>query len=321
MKYPQITSYPLHAHSFSILSSNNQLGELYNSFIQLVAWHEQQLDFYDFNYKSCPYINYQRIHKRYLGSIIDFTIEALKNGNYVYLVVNTKHIAAYNNTTESAHDMLIYGYDSFDKTFYIADNFRGKYEFQTCSISELELSTRNLTDIQENYQGFNKCIELIEYNYLLEGEFKKERVVESIKDYIDCKHSSYWYSHKIKWEDRNSHTFGQNVYEVILKDLYNRKMNSINNPYDLRNYHLLWEHKNFMSKRLQYLFENSFIKNNDYIYSQIGSLAEKSLILRNLFIKYNISGRNDLLDTIYSGYSELRENDIATMTELLHLLN
>ena len=57
-----ITTFPCYAGPVgAILAECGEKDWLYNCFIQITSWDNQFLDFYDFTYKNCPLIEYQRI--------------------------------------------------------------------------------------------------------------------------------------------------------------------------------------------------------------------------------------------------------------------
>jgi hypothetical protein len=156
---PMITAYPRHANFLSILQRDIlKLDWFFENYIQLQInkkdiENELKLEFH-IGYdtlsiiKYCPAISYtlfQRdlIHKAY-DDIIDFIIDYIDKGYYLYFLVNTAHISAYTNTYKSNHDLMVYGYDKDKKEIYAADFFDLKYSQESISFEELRKGYKDL---------------------------------------------------------------------------------------------------------------------------------------------------------------------------------
>lgn len=114
---PFTTTYPIEANAVSIMLSHAEsFPWLMNNFIQIGCVDNTFLGYYDFNYKNCPYIDYQRIKSDLVisnNSLISFVIDSISKGYYIDMLVNTKHIRAYKNLSKNyAHDAMIYGFDT-----------------------------------------------------------------------------------------------------------------------------------------------------------------------------------------------------------------
>ena len=134
LESPDINVYPIFANPLAIMQVHQETKEwILCNFIQLCS-NSEALNFYDFNYKFCPYLKIQRISKEYLQrmniDVVKFIINSVAEGYYIYLLVRKKDIKAYKYESEASreqdgfvHDLLIYGYDISQELFYIADNF------------------------------------------------------------------------------------------------------------------------------------------------------------------------------------------------------
>lgn len=128
---PDITAYPIYANPIAIMQCHAETCEwLLSNFIQICS-NQAALNYYDFNYKYCFFLNVQKIKKKVLEKwgidIIRFILNSISDGYYVYMLVKRKYIDAYyfQDEDEYAHNILLYGYDMAEKIFYIADNFKG----------------------------------------------------------------------------------------------------------------------------------------------------------------------------------------------------
>ena len=78
---PDINVYPIFANPLAIMQCHQETKEwILCNFIQLCS-NSEALNFYDFNYKFCPYLKIQRISKEYLHTmnidIIKFIINSI----------------------------------------------------------------------------------------------------------------------------------------------------------------------------------------------------------------------------------------------------
>lgn len=313
MAEPDINVYPIFANPLAIMQCHQETKEwLLCNFIQLCS-NSQALNFYDFNYKFCPYLKIQRISKEYLKkmnvNIVQFIINSISAGYYIYLLVRRNEIRAYKFVSEErrekdtfAHDMLIYGYDINQQIFYIADNFiDGKYSFQTCTFHELEAGIANIEKKYEPRLGFKGNIELIEfYNEEPQG-FNLQRVLDSFRDYILSNPTSLWNTMEIRnGYGKYKWYFGLQCYDYMLNRI--EGMN-INNIY-IQDFHLMWEHKKHLGRIVSYLLEKNYISDKMTII-QLDTIENQALIARNLVLKYSISGKESIKRDIIRIYSQM----------------
>lgn len=286
-----IKVYPIYANALSIILTHEEsYGWFLNNFIQIIN-NDRNLTFYDFNYKSCPFLNVQKIKKtlcqKYFGGIINFIIESIKNNNYVYLIVKTKYISAYKEDF-NRHDMLIYGFDLDKKIFYIADCFKNrKYSFSTCTMNELNNAVKNLTVSDDNYLGFNGSIELLSYRNDAQRPFSRKRVIHSLTNYINCTGVSVWNTMDIRWAyDETDWGFGMHCYDFIIDKLY-QGINQEIGQIPTQPIHLFYEHKEQLTRIVEYMNNVEGMRYNEELVA-LKELETKAKTARNLSLKYNL---------------------------------
>lgn len=322
---PDINVYPIFANPLAIMQCHQETKEwILCNFIQLCS-NSEALNFYDFNYKFCPYLKIQRISKEYLHTmnidIIKFIINSISEGYYIYLLVKKSDIGAYKYESEDirkqdnfAHDLLIYGYEINQQLFYIADNFvDGRYSFEKCTFEELETAIKNVEPKYEPRLGFKGNIELIEfYNKEPQG-FNLKRVVDSFCDYISSKPTSMWntlefrnvYGEK-KWY------FGMECYDYILQQVNHMNTNNIY----IQDFHLIWEHKKHLRRIISYMMGKAYITDKTLI-KQVDNIEKDALIARNLVIKYGISGEEGIKEKIVKIYTKMVADEKKIMISLI----
>ena len=322
---PDITSYPIYANPCAILDAHDETREwLLSCFIQLCS-NGRALNFYDFNYATCPFLKLQRISKRLLEEwaidIIPFLIKSLNSNHYIYILVKSKYINAYyyNNSeareqSNNSHDMFIYGYDIEQRMFYIADNFdRGKYKFATCSFEEMENAVTGILPQDEKKGPLREIIELMEYIPGWRPDLSIKRVYEALDDYYNCKPTGMWNIMEIRNYNRSvDWYFGINCYEYLANKMNNLQSSKI----IIQDFHLMWEHKKHLKKIFEYLLEKEYI--SDYsVLTRMERIVNNSLIARNIVLKYWISGEQNLVKKVIGIYNQMKEEESKIIFDVL----
>lgn len=315
---PIINTYPIFSNPLSILMLHSETkGWIFNNFLQLCA-NGKALNFYDFNYKLCPYLKIQRLDKEWVketqGDLIEFIKESILNDLYIYLIINRKYISAYKPSVEDKHDLFIHGVDTANEKFYIADNFEyGKYSKAVCTYDELRTALMNMNDTFEQKLGFNGCIEFMSYNKMEENKFCFSRVIDSFEDYYKGKPTCKWNVMEFRDEyEEHDWYFGIDCYHYLLESM---EINSINNI-GIQDYHLLWEHKKHILRVINYCKDNGYIKNT-FSTQQMECIIKKCLEIRNLIIKSKISSRSDEKEKILMKIREIQEWERSFFEKLL----
>ncbi|RCX21660.1 hypothetical protein DFP94_102415 [Fontibacillus phaseoli] len=70
------------------------------------------------------------------------------------------------------------------------------------------------------------------------------------------------------------------------------------NALDIRAYHLQYEHKKCMVLMLSYMIDHGYLISGEGCLTSYKKLASDVLILRNFVVKYNLTKKLNLLDTV-----------------------
>jgi len=323
---PFTTTFTINASIVSVLLSDDRMHKwLLNNFIQINTFHNRYFDYYDFNFRNCPYIDYQRIRKALLPDkeIISFIINAIENGLYICLVVNTKYIQAWNRTFDMAHELFIYGCDTEKKIFYISSNFKyGKYSNSTCSFLELENSIA--MNAQENDywdKWLKNNLVLISFDKSEKPKFYIDRVKNSIQDYLSGTQIKNWYVNQFLWskEEIDNRAFGIDCYKA-LHGYIDRAVDNHDLDFGWRqSFHFMWEHKKIMLTRIKYMIDNEYLENFDIAdeYEYVVNHAQMSL---SLLLKYSICKDEKLLNRAEDMCRKVKAQEMDILQRLLHEL-
>ena len=327
---PNITHTPVIANMLSILQTNpNTESWIANHFVNIFINNDGIFDnFYDRNmfFYVCLWLQVNQIRRevvlRICHRITDYVKALLAEGFYVYAAGNTEHIPAYHNKHYWTHNLFVYGYDDELQLFYISDFFvNGKYERATCSYDELELALQT-SNMNRYFVNLIYGIKLKEIEYVFEVELLREMLNEHLESKnLFCKYRTrqdeeYYsnkcgntYNHFSYAEMKSRYYFGLSLYDKVL-EMLNNNSSKLKRPLDL-----LYEHKIMMNSRIEYMNQNGYISNEDYIAlsEKCEKLIYKTLLARNLWIKYSMTIGNtnssELLKKIYNYVLESKNMD------------
>jgi len=323
VEYPPITSFPSIANLLSILWVHKErtLPWICDHYVQLIIRPNHPVtrsDFYDqadtdnfiINGYFCPFLGWLR-NNQTTARFTDFTdyIEyQINHGYYMDACLDRFFLSCSNcyNSRHFIHQSFIYGYDNDKKQVFISDFFdSGKYERKIVSYEEINNSIKGI-DYHINLYKYQDC------NY----EINLDLLKLSIADYLNCRDSLKKFQFSNPDYNKNV-LYGLDLYNYVIDVFCNEK------HIDIRPFHILYDHKKMMKIRLDYLkklniFDSIML---ELICKRNDSLIEKSLLLRNKVIKYNLKHNNDLLSKIKTECRDLKNNDYYLFSDLLRVLS
>ncbi|OBZ14220.1 hypothetical protein A8L34_09685 [Bacillus sp. FJAT-27264] len=332
MADPVLRSYPMYAHTLSIVANNpSYLGWFYSNYIQIsCSKFRGESNSFQVNYHNqheryfCPWIHYNRLNKEFVtskwnGDIVQFLIDIIDQSFYVYFVVDNYYIPAswsYHKVSHP-HDLLVYGYDLKEKTFNIADAFvDGKYSHATCTFSEMEAAYTAYDQPSDIYRAFNNNIELLRLNTTDEVDpylalFNLPFVEDSLRNFLTGNDLSP--GMKPIFEN---YSMGIHVYDDLMKYLDYVKDNEAT-YIDLRGIYVISEHKKIMLSRIEYMLEHKYIHFDKKLLTDYKDVLKEAILTLNVAIKYNIKPDQILLSKIHTGVEKMRNREMDVLSEFL----
>lgn len=284
---PPIIGYQHHAFYLGIMGSESESPWLYSRYLQLV-YSPKLSHYFDFYYEYL----YSNV---YLSNIICKDIVLIANldiinliksyiqlGYFTYINIDEYYIPKRQSYKKRhfLHNILIIGYD--ETTFTVA-GFSDKMMIETTTVYFEEFldafnNSFEKTRIDRSFIRFIK-----KSNYDLQ-KFDKKLMVRELEDFINSSDTSQW----LPSADHPTENakFGFSAYEAL-------EINIINKMDDIRPFHILWEHKKIMNARVRFLQANGYVKKDDELQEKFIALERESLVLRNLYLKMQISGKWD----------------------------
>lgn len=336
---PELASYPGMTNFFSIIGINKTtLPWICDHFIQLIAPEKQFGDyattanFYDvmFPYSmpmgiSVPFLFTNLISRVLLANtqndLIHYVERFIDEGYYVQVYLNQFYIKHSDNyrVRNLFHPTFIYGYDYENYTVNIADFYGGKYKQVTINFEALNQSFvfSDDTDISklpfwvQNVYLYRKIDVVYNQNIYL--------MRQSISDYLNSTDSF----HKMKicnnWASSNFR-YGLAYYDYLIDEL------NVIRP-DIRDYHVLYEHKKVAKWRIELLVKQGVLAQADYaeLIPVADDLINRTEILRNMVLKAQI--RNSVATDkkfdyriIINQLAEIKSLDKVSFEKLYRLL-
>lgn len=305
---PEIYTYTVLGAIFSI-AKNKDMPFFYNEFVQIMYHDEWKMFVFEAHQnllENCPFIKTENYAFSNLSNkeIINNLIILLENNFYIYIFLDWKYIVPDMVKSNLAHTTLISGYDSEKHIFLVSDNY-DEGRFVTIEIdmdvvvnafkSAWYSSVGNQHD-NDGSSSFDYLKNIIAFKYRDEVSvsFNKNILISNIKSYYNS------YGNRL-FNNRPLALYGYDSYKII-KDALNKESFR---HFQVKNFHLLYEHKIIMVKRLQYLSKYGYINKSDGYISQAEEIMQNFLIIRNLYLKFMMApvdkkdtNRNKILELI-----------------------
>jgi hypothetical protein len=236
--------------------------------------------------------------------ILNFIIDMLRDNYYILtqdLDYFTKKFLKKSRT--SYH--YIFGCNTNEKVLYTVGHQKGYY-------GNNRLAFREFIDDMKTYTNQQIVLLKVKESPM---EIDLPFIRKQIHDYIHSRNSSE--DLKVYQTLNTSFNYGIKTYDNIFNYFDQLLEGKVKN--DIRIPYILWEHKNAMHLRLNYIDSNGFRIDKDILeYSK--ELANKASIIKNHMVRSIIENNPKCIEKPLSKIKELKQEDIKLMTELLAIL-
>ncbi|MCF2945598.1 hypothetical protein [Paenibacillus tarimensis] len=237
-----------------------------------------------------PLLNIHSIRKQMLRlsniDVCDLFMKAIDSGSYISVLVDKQYIPAYDTKESTPHDLFIYGYDADKKVFLVADFFPLPYP----SYSESEASFHDIhrglsLEIDHTNDSWDSVygVQFIGINGLKSFSFDLPYFRQTLGDYLSSTNTASRYRaiQGIPVERPELHgslnpKFGMSIYDALCELA----------EFDLlllRAVHIIYEHKQVMSKRIGFLDQAGLLDGQYGV--QFQKVEEKAAVIRNFVLK------------------------------------
>ncbi|WP_150267062.1 hypothetical protein [Paenibacillus tepidiphilus] len=321
-----VTSYPHTAVIMSLLESRKPLlPRLLTHYIQLAYYRAERLDFnicWDITefIKNYPLVEYNKIHRGIIHKLgispEKFITSSIDLGYYVYLLVDHFNIKLSSENYKQKHlyhDLLIFGYDSERKVFYIGEFFNeNPYSVFEVSFEEI------LGSFEHPFFDWFEGVHLIKLkdDIFDEVNYNTFFIKNQLYDYV---HSIHTYNVSMHDMNRRNVYAAEFVYGISIYDVMITMMNNAgtNDGYlDIRAFYIIYEHKLILLKLVQDLYLIGKLKRANHYYILLSELKQEILAFRNLAVKYNVAKKPLTLDRLIAKCPEIKEREYELFVEL-----
>lgn len=300
---PKYKTYPMNTAINGILEAfEDDKIWLYNNYISLWIYANKYVkgymgDFkYDMNsdyYEQCPMLRNEIIELVKTDNIIDIIRNSVTTKKYIFAEVDTYYIDSWWPQNEmkihSSHEMLIIGYDDEKKVVIAADFFKHAYSIKEIPYLDFRMAfDANMGYIRERDNV--DTVKILSFQYFKNEKytFDIDRIRNMISDFLNSKENT------ISDESDLFIVHEQVVYGI---ECLNRIVEYLEYcisegvRLDYKTIHLIYIFINIMCERIEYMIGNQYISSGEKIqsiYNELKDLAHKTVILRTLFMKYNV---------------------------------
>ncbi|MDF2511931.1 MAG: hypothetical protein K0S04_1797 [Herbinix sp.] len=308
----------------NILSLIDQEPELecwfYNNFIHLIVGMNAHWGMFLFGnhiVRDCPWVDAASVQRSFVQEdIIDFVKDKINQEIYVWMNVESGGIPVY-ETIIRFHDIFLYGYDDEAEEFYAADFFRdGHYTRERISYARLAAGYAGMSNYKDNL-GICLVWKKKSDSYKNVYTDSAQLIKRGIEDYMAAVYpfSPYKYMENTPLQNLR---YGADIYPVLLT-YCDKLAEGEDRLVDYRLFDLLYRHKSVMHDRLIYLSGRGY----EGIIPEIQAakeLVKRSIVLRNMFLKYAAKQDRKIMELIKVKLIELQEYEASCYTRILDIL-
>ncbi|MVP01217.1 hypothetical protein [Paenibacillus lutrae] len=331
---PQVYGFLGHAYVLGILQNYEECKPwIYNNYIQLyISQHYIDIKEYrlDFNpdlliiFGNVPWLEYNRTDKGTLARLgVDihaFLKDHIDRGFYFFSYVNDFYIPNSISYQEYhfTHDILVYGYNLDKRTYNIAI-FDDNRLFSMREISYEVFEQAYFSDTRQDYISLMRKVSPDEYDSfkydmkLGKYDLDLELMVDMMADYL----------HGVNTGDRlklylnpEPGFYGMNVYKA-LKDYFSLLLQDQINL-DVRQMHILWEHKKMMIARIRYLQELGYLGEEVTSLEAFIKIEKEVFTLRNMLLKFFVSRNTTIIENIIKALDGIHDAEKEAIQDLIN---
>ncbi|MCL2427138.1 MAG: hypothetical protein FWD05_12480 [Oscillospiraceae bacterium] len=278
--------------------------------------------------EGCPYFDIfemaTEIIDTYSNSFSSFIKTMIDLSMYVYTHLDVSQIKDYNFPVPFNHQVLIFGYDDEKKVIHYADflnNQTRKYSFSTCSYEEIDRA----------YNGFKnlfvppvKSVAAIRYNDF-QGSYEYGYIRDTVREYIypnppKSEMFGEYFSTNYSWINWKAKIhMGVNVYDY-LSDFFDAELQAGEKYIDYRLYHAMYDHKEMMLLRLNYLIKKGWLSGAKHdVVCKYSQVRNNMLIIRTLILKFNENKKEELKSRVQLLLSETKRLEIELLKQIFDI--
>jgi hypothetical protein len=329
---PAALGYQFFAYPLAIQATEGRTSDwILSNYIQLEfdkdGWGtDVPFSFYLYDYAASPWMEVVRGTRRWYSSasIRDVIKAGIDKGYYAYTLVDEFHVPhrRWHGRRHLLHDILVHGYDDRTETFSVL-GFDDRMRFRTTEMGQEEFvrayASLDGPDVRLDGRDIG-TVPVLGYRLRSEPDFGYPPLAyplnlpllrQTLDEYLWSRDTS---EHFQMLRAPRPCVYGIECYEHL--EHFIRDYAAGNLEYDIRHLHVLWEHKRFMTARIQRLGDfASPLESLEVVAKQIETTA---LALRNSMMRNELDGgRREYLDGSLRMLHQIRDSEMALLPEVL----
>ena len=272
--------------------------------------------FYVFDYSQSPWLETVKTDRFWVAAssldIVKVCRASMEAGYYPYLNLNEFHVPGRgaHGKHDQTHDMLLCGFDDAADTFTV-------YGYSNGRLGRVEIDR---TRFRESYESLdripNTCHQVFFYRVARDVSFRLDvaDVRDAIGDYLAGSNASARFAMSKEPLDR---IYGMACYEPLQG--YLDAYLSGQEPYDARNFHVLWEHKRLMTMRISRLAEITENDRMSTLADEFLSIERDAMALRDGMMRHEFAqaGKSTYPLSAPSRLAGIRERESEILEEVV----
>lgn len=206
------------------------------------------------------------------------------------------------------------------KIFYVADFFaNGKYSFGESTYVELENAIKGYEGYKREWGGLinsESILSLIKVSDTFSYKFSIKKFLNNILEYLNEKHKMEMVFKETNrlFDETEYRKFGNLHYDNVIK-LIQRSVELGKTIYNIRLFHVLYNHKLGLKQRIEYLEEKGYVILGKM--DGINQIVKEALIIRNIIIKKSIQKSTDGLLVLISRLKQMKEKEYRLLMQVI----
>lgn len=323
---PDITSYAHFAFSLSVMHTEPNCHDwVYSNFVQLYLrdWGEGiMMDFCapDAYNHPIPSLSGSTSMTRSMilrcyPRFVDFVRDSIDDECYLSTYADEYYIpgtVAYQNRS-NPHGILIHGYDDDKRQYHVAGYLANQTFGQTVvGYDEMEIAFKDYEPPEKTH--YTMYTHLFKLSHRLHYDFRVRWVMEQLEDYALAKNSHrHWDS--FHYREPIPLVWGIDVYDRLILKIHDQMERKF--ILDHRPFHLLWEHKRMMVRRIAYMARHGYHVCSPEVTEGYAQSERSAAVIRQQILKFWVTKDNRHLEEMIRQLDRMKAEESRVIERML----
>lgn len=304
-----------------------------DKFLRFLNIKEVWFDFYGGYTEPRRFLACRRIHLDDLKqvNILNFIKECIDSNCYLYTYID-EYYTRLQGKYHFVHDIFIYGYDEEDQKILVI-GFDSKMNFTNYGVDFDQFKTAfdngvQMAKLTDQWKGANYCLVIepkLEEDY--RHKFEMDNFLTALSDYLNSTNKNgrknpHDTNYAIYQGENN--VYGINTYDKLIECIrHDLECSSGDERLDFRPFHVFYEHKRQMRKRMEFLYtalDAGYKPKLTDLITRCKNLEEVFNIIRLKSMKCVCDRDKQVLNEIISSLKTQKKIEFDLLGEIYQLL-